>query len=108
MHLGNLSHTPHRSQPSFFFLPLFAATKSHSYFSFLAPKRLFIESGAMKSPQETQAVQDSKGADHFRSEVEIKDSSTDVEPQGGYDGDEDQLARLGKKQVLKVCGFIRA
>ena len=61
----------------------------------------------MKSLQETQAAADSKDTDHFRSEVEIKNSSTDVEPQGGYDGDEDQLARLGKKQVLRVCHSMR-
>lgn len=61
----------------------------------------------MKSEQENQAAQDSKDRDRFRSEVEIKDSSADVEPEGGYDGDEDQLARLGKKQVLRVCDFIR-
>ena len=61
----------------------------------------------MKSQQETQAPQDSKDTDFFHSEVETKDSSADVEPQGGYDDDEDQLARLGKKQVLRVCDFIR-
>ena len=61
----------------------------------------------MKSQQETQAAQGSKDRDFFRSEIEIKESSADVEPQGGYDGDEDQLARLGKKQVLRVCDSIR-
>ena len=60
----------------------------------------------MKSQQENQAVQDSKDRDRFRSKVEIKDSNADVEPGGGYNGDEDQLARLGKKQVLRVCDFI--
>ena len=61
----------------------------------------------MKSQQEIQAPQHSKETETFHSEVEVKDPSADVEPQGGYDGDEDQLARLGKKQVLKVCDFIR-
>lgn len=61
----------------------------------------------MKVQQETQAPQDSKDTDLFHSEVELKYPSTDVEPQGGYDGDEDQLARLGKKQVLRVCDSIR-
>ena len=57
----------------------------------------------MKSQQETQSAQGSKDMDHFHLEVEGKDSSADAELQGGYDGDEDQLARLGKKQVLRVC-----
>ena len=61
----------------------------------------------MKSQQETQAAHESKERHHFHSEVQIKESSADVEPQGGYDGDEDHLARLGKKQVLKVCDSIR-
>ena len=60
----------------------------------------------MKNQQEIQVPQHSKDTDFFNSEVEVKDSNGDVEPQGGYDGDEDQLARLGKKQVLKVCDFI--
>ena len=60
----------------------------------------------MKSHQEIQAPQDSKDTDLFHSEIEIKGSSTDVEPQRGYDGDEDHLARLGKKQVLRVCEYI--
>ena len=61
----------------------------------------------MKSQRETQAPQDSKDMDLFHSEVETKDSNADVEPQGSYDGDEDQLARLGKKQVLRVDDSIR-
>lgn len=35
-------------------------------------------------------------------DVGLKAASSSVEPGDAYDGDEDQLARLGKKQVLKV------
>ena len=56
----------------------------------------------MKSPQEDRALHDPKDTDLIQSKVEVKDLSTDTEPRGVYDGDEDQLARLGKKQVLKV------
>lgn len=35
-------------------------------------------------------------------ERDTKGVSSDVEPQNTFDGDENQLARLGKKQVLKV------
>ena len=56
----------------------------------------------MQSQQEIRAVQDLKDADLLHSEVEIKNPSPDIEPQSNYDGDEEQLARLGKKQVLKV------
>lgn len=56
----------------------------------------------MQSQQETGTAQHLKAADLLHSEVEIKDLSPDIEPQGNHDGDEDQLARLGKKQVLKV------
>lgn len=59
----------------------------------------------MQSQQKARTAQHLKVADLLHSEVEIKDPSPDIEPQGNYDDDEDQLARLGKKQVLKVRGF---
>ena len=46
-----------------------------------------------------------KAADLLHSEVEIKYLSPDIEHQENHDGDEDQLARLGKKQVLKVRDY---
>lgn len=57
----------------------------------------------MRSPQEDRALHNPKDTDLLKSKVEVKDLSADIEPRGDYDGDEDQLARLGKKQVLKVC-----
>ena len=56
----------------------------------------------MMKSTEIRAPQDLKDTNAFRSEVEIKYLSTDIEPRGDYNGDEDYLARLGKKQVLKV------
>ena len=56
----------------------------------------------MRNPQDDRALHNPKGTDLLQSKVEVKDLSTDIEPRGDYDGDEDQLARLGKKQVLKV------
>ena len=56
----------------------------------------------MTSPQEIRALQNLKDTDAVHSTREIKDLSTYVEPQGDYNGDEDRLARLGKKQVLQV------
>ena len=52
--------------------------------------------------QESQGTPNPKDADTFHSEVEIKGTSSDGEARDAFDGDEDQLARLGKKQVLKV------
>ena len=40
--------------------------------------------------------------DRFGSEVENINMASSVELLDSYDGDEGQLARLGKKQVLKV------
>lgn len=57
----------------------------------------------MEKTQELRALDDPKDAELFHSEGEMKGMSLVVEPRGTYDGDEDQLARLGKKQVLKVC-----
>ena len=56
----------------------------------------------MRSPQEDRALHNPKDTDLLKSNVEVKNLSADIEPRGDYDGDEDQLARLGKKQVLKV------
>lgn len=56
----------------------------------------------MGKMQESPALHGSKDADLLHSGVEIKDPSADIEHRGEYDGDEDHLARLGKKQVLKV------
>ena len=56
----------------------------------------------MDGSQEMGAVQVTKDTDSINSEVEIKDLNTDIEPRGIYDGDEYQLARLGKKQILGV------
>ena len=53
----------------------------------------------MRSAQE---IRDLKETDLLHSKIDVKDLSADIEPRGDYDGDEDQLARLGKKQVLKV------
>ena len=57
----------------------------------------------MEKTQKLRSFDDPKDAELFRSECEIKGMSLVVEPRDTYDGDEDQLARLGKKQVLKVC-----
>ena len=56
----------------------------------------------MTSPREIRAFQNLKDTDAVHSTVENKDLSTYDEPQGDYHGDEDRLARLGKKQVLQV------
>lgn len=56
----------------------------------------------MEITNESQGTQGPKDADTFHSEVEIKGTSLEGETQDTYDDDEDQLARLGKKQVLKV------
>ena len=57
----------------------------------------------MERTQEVQALRGPKDIDILKSEVEFKVLGAGTEAQDGYDGDEDQLARLGKKQVLKVC-----
>lgn len=59
----------------------------------------------MEKVQEFQAFQDPTGDNVLHSEVEAKGPSSSVEPRDTYDGDEDQLARLGKKQVLKVRSY---
>lgn len=56
----------------------------------------------MGTSQDFRPVQSPKDIDLLHSEVEIKGLSSDVEPQDTRDRDEAQLARLGKKQVLKV------
>ena len=56
----------------------------------------------MEKTKEIRAFQPPKDANVLHSEVEIKGLSSDLEPQVTYDADEDRLARLGKKQVLKV------
>ena len=55
----------------------------------------------MEKTLELQAPS-SKNEDFPLPEGEIKGVTSDVEPQDTFDGDEEQLARLGKKQVLKV------
>ncbi len=57
----------------------------------------------MEKTQELRALDDPKDAELFHSEGGIKGVSLVVEPRDTHDGDEAQLARLGKKQVLKVC-----
>ena len=56
----------------------------------------------MKATQENRVPPVSKDAGLVHSEVEVKYSGADNELRDSYDGDEDLLARLGKKQVLKV------
>lgn len=56
----------------------------------------------MEKTQELRAPQNPKDEEFSLHEGEIKGANSDVEPQDTVDGDEDQLARLGKKQVLKV------
>ena len=56
----------------------------------------------MDKMQELRALEDSKYAEMNHSRGDIKDMSLTVESQGIHDGDEDKLAQLGKKQVLKV------
>lgn len=56
----------------------------------------------MEKAQEFRALPNPTDADLLHSEVDIKGANSAVEPQNTYDGDEDQLARLGKRQVLKV------
>ncbi|KAF6218105.1 hypothetical protein HO133_006063 [Letharia lupina] len=55
----------------------------------------------MEKAQEFRALPNPTDADLLHSEVDIKGANSAVGPQNTYDGDEDQLARLGKKQVLK-------
>lgn len=52
----------------------------------------------MEAPRELQALESVCVAKGLEADFTIK-------PQSSYDRDRDELARLGKKQVLKVCGF---
>ena len=56
----------------------------------------------MEKTQELRAPPNPKDEEFCSPEREIKGVHSDIEPQDTVDGDEDQLARLGKKQVLKV------
>lgn len=56
----------------------------------------------MVTTQELRALEDSKDAEMYHSRGEIKGMGLTVESRDIHDGDEDQLARLGKKQVLRV------
>lgn len=56
----------------------------------------------MGKTQELQAPPDPKHEGLTIPERDTKGVSSDVEPQDTFDGDENQLARLGKRQVLKV------
>ena len=50
----------------------------------------------------SQTLRDTIDVNRFSSEVESIHMASRIELLDPYDGDEDQLARLGKKQVLKV------
>ena len=50
----------------------------------------------------SRTLRDPIDVNRFGSEVENIDMVSRIELVDSYDGDEDQLARLGKKQVLKV------
>ena len=50
----------------------------------------------------SQTLRDPIDMNRFGSEVEKINMASRIELVDSYDGDEDQLARLGKKQVLKV------
>ena len=56
----------------------------------------------MEKTQEPRVPPISKDEGFSLPEHDTKAVNSDVEPQDTLDGDEDQLARLGKKQVLKV------
>lgn len=56
----------------------------------------------MEKTQECRPLQNQTDVDVLHSGIEIKGATSEVEPRDAYDGDEDQLARLGKKQVLRV------
>lgn len=101
------------SQKLWYILPLFL----HIYFRvpcIHSPNKFYFSfhlasfhishwpSSKMERMRELRAPQDQKNDDVSMSEGEIKGAISDVEPQDTYDGDEDRLARLGKKQVLKV------
>ena len=50
----------------------------------------------------SQTLRDPIDINRFGSEVESMHMASRIELLDPYDGDQDQLARLGKKQVLKV------
>ncbi|CAD6588414.1 MAG: hypothetical protein ASARMPRED_003557 [Alectoria sarmentosa] len=52
----------------------------------------------MEKPPELRPFQNQTDVDVLHSGIEIKGAILEVEPRGAYDGDEYQLARLGKKQ----------
>ena len=54
-----------------------------------------------KTP-DLRTLRDPIDINRFGSEGENKGIASRIELLDSYDGDEDQLARLGKKQVLKV------
>lgn len=56
----------------------------------------------MEKMQKLRGPPDPKDKGFSISERDDEAVSPDVELQDSYDGDEDQLARLGKKQVLTV------
>ena len=56
----------------------------------------------MEKPPELRPFQNQTDVDVLHSGIEIKGAILEVEPRGAYDGDEYQLARLGKKQVLRL------
>ena len=56
----------------------------------------------MEKMQELPVLQNLTDADILHSMIETKGVISEVELRAIHDGDEDRLARLGKKQVLRV------
>lgn len=56
----------------------------------------------MEKTQEFRPLQTPTETNILHAEVEMKGMSLEIESSEKCNGDEDQLARLGKKQVLKV------
>ena len=69
---------------------------------YYTPHKVLSDTRTEKTPV-SRTLSDPIDINRFGSEVENINMASRIELLDSYDGDEDQLARLGKKQVLKVC-----